>query len=432
MTAVCSSPKDHALALARAALQAFLHGGCTLDLPASDAPQVSVLLLVCNRAELTLACLQALALRLNQTPLEIIVVDNGSTDETGRLLPRIGGLKVLRNETNLGFPRAVNQAARAARGQYLLLLNNDAEVLGRGIDAAAEFLRDNPDVGAVGGKILLLDGTLQEAGCTLRRDGSALQYGRGKPPDEPAYNFRRDIHYCSGAFLMTPRELFAQLGGLEEAFSPGYYEDPDYCIRLWQAGRRVVYLPEVVLLHYENATAGTLFSVPEQVRRNQGIFLARHAAWLQTRPPAWWPALLQRGVDSLELNVLLLADGLVEGLPAQRAAARLQGLVGRMQALGAFVSVSLAEAAWAGLKGVLQGLPRTVEVLRPCGQEDGDQLLAARASYYDLVVAADAVRLRSLLPWAPEKPRGAVWRQGHLTLVGGPEAPDWAAATRAA
>ena len=284
---VTASPpvlKESALALARVALRSFLTTGCILDCRPAGPARVSVLLLVCNRAELTLTCLQALALRLHQAPCEIIIVDNGSTDETGRLLERVRGVQVIRNEVNLGFPRAINQAARLAGGDHLLLLNNDAQVMGRSIDVAAAFLDTHADVGAVGGKVLLLDGTLQEAGVTVFRDGWTSQLGRGAAADDPAYDFPRDVTYCSGAFLMTPRELFAQLGGLDEAFSPGYFEDTDYGIRLWQAGRRVVYLPDVAILHFENATSSSLADLTGLVQRNHRLFTAKHAAWLRTRP----------------------------------------------------------------------------------------------------------------------------------------------------
>jgi GT2 family glycosyltransferase len=157
-------------------------------------------------------------------------------------------------------------------------------VLGRGIDVAADFLDQHPDVGAVGGKILLLDGTLQEAGVTIFRDGWTEQHGRGGAPDDPAYDFQRDVAYCSGVFLMTPRELFDRLGGLAEAFSPGYFEDPDYCIRVWKAGRRVVYLPDVAIVHYENGTSSALSDLTGLVQRNHRLFVARNAAWLRSCP----------------------------------------------------------------------------------------------------------------------------------------------------
>ncbi len=409
-------PKEIVLELARVALRSFLDSGSLLDLTPVGSPRVSVLLLVCNRAELTLACLQALALRLNRTPLEVVVVDNGSSDETGEVLERVRGVRVVRNERNLGFPAGVNQAARLAGGQYLLLLNNDAQVLGRGIDVAADFLDAHPDVGAAGGKIVLLDGRVQEAGCIIRRDGWTVQYGRLAPLDDGTVNFRREVDYCSAVFLMTPRHLFLQLGGLEEAYSPGYFEDPDYCVRLRQAGRRVVYLPDAVVLHYENATSSTLFDVEGQARRNQRLFVARHAEWLRTRPAQGWPAVLARTADDLPFSVLLLGDALVEGFPPERALASIGEWIARIHNLGGFVTLCLTGARARGLRPFLRHLPDTVEVLCLDPEEPDGPLRAAREGWYDLVVAANAATLEPFGKGEERRPC-ALLRDGRLELL---------------
>src|SRR5262249_52883945 len=111
--------------LARAELRTFLKSGQRLDFSASARPRISVIVVLYNRAELTLRCLQALA--RERVPFELLLVDNASTDETTAVLERISGAEVLRQRENIGFLRAVNEAARRARGDYLLLLNNDAE-----------------------------------------------------------------------------------------------------------------------------------------------------------------------------------------------------------------------------------------------------------------------------------------------------------------
>jgi GT2 family glycosyltransferase len=416
------SPKDMALALARAALRSFLDTGCVLDLAAA-APQVSVLLLLCNRAELTLACLQSLALRMSRTPLEVIAVDNGSTDETAQLLQQFRGLKVLRNETNAGFPRAVNQAARQASGKHLLLLNNDAQVLGRSIEVAVQFLEDNPDVGAVGGKIVLLDGTLQEAGCIILQSGWTHQYGRSWPADDPASNFQRDVDYCSGAFLMTPRALFERLGGLDEAFSPGYFEDPDYSLRLRQAGYRFVYLPDVAILHYENATSSGLVNLRQLTARNHRLFVAKNARWLRSQPRQACPHTLARTSDLRRFRILLVIDGLIRDLPAGQALAALQEVIGRMQALDGFVTLCLTGAGARRARPLLRRLPRTAEVVCLEQAAAAEEFLAERAADYELVVADNPARLRPLAA-APPATSCAVLHEGRLTLAGAPGAAE--------
>ena len=152
----------------------------------------------------------------------------------------------------------MNQAAREAHGKYLLVLNNDAQLQPGALRSALTTIGSSPDIGAVGGRIILLDGTLQEAGSIIWRDGSCLGYGRGDDPFAPTYMFRRDVDYCSGAFLLTPRALWNQMGGFDEKYKPAYYEETDYCMRLWERGLRVVFDPDVPL----NTTSSGLIFPP--------------------------------------------------------------------------------------------------------------------------------------------------------------------------
>src|SRR5205807_1973542 len=98
----------------------------------------------------------------DRTPFEVLVFDNASTDQTGALLERLDGARIFRHHENLGFLHAVNAAAQEARGEYLLLLNNDAEVQPGALSAAVARADRTPDLGAVGGRLVLPDGRLQE------------------------------------------------------------------------------------------------------------------------------------------------------------------------------------------------------------------------------------------------------------------------------
>ncbi len=235
-------------------LQRLLAGTQTHEFPSAVSPRVSFVVVLHNKAHLSLLTIESV-LQTADLTYELVIVDNGSTDLTSRMLDRIKGAKILRNATNVGFGPACIQAAAAASGQYLCFLNNDALPAPDAVSVMLENF-DREAVGAVGAKILLADGTLQEAGSIIWSDGSALGYGRRDDPDLPQYNFRRPVDYCSAVFLITPKELFHRLGGFSEQFAPAYYEDTDYCMVLWQNGLSVVYEPLAHALHYESASSG--------------------------------------------------------------------------------------------------------------------------------------------------------------------------------
>ena len=211
-------------AKARASLRHFLSSNERVVFVKPGSPVISAVIVLWNQAHLTLLCLRALqqeALRPAISPVEVIVVDNGSSDQTTELLDKLDGVHIIRNSSNVGFVRAVNQAAKCARGDYLLFLNNDAFLRPGTLVAAETSLRRDANIGAVGGRVVLLSGLLQEAGSIIWSDGSTLGYGRGLPGDAGQAMFRREVDYCSGAFLMTPRSVWEKLGGFDDAYSPG-------------------------------------------------------------------------------------------------------------------------------------------------------------------------------------------------------------------
>ena len=143
------------------------------------------------------------------------------------------------------FIASCNRAAAAAAFQFLIFLNNDTLPLPGWLEALLRTFKDRPDAGAVGGKLIFPDGVLQEAGGVIYRDGSGCNFGKyDRNADAPLYNFVREVDYCSGALLATPRDLFLKLGGFDLRYAPAYYEDSDYCFNLRKHGFRVYYQPQ--------------------------------------------------------------------------------------------------------------------------------------------------------------------------------------------
>lgn len=256
----------------------FIRSGAVLSFPGGE-PALSIIVVLFNQVALSYACLQSI-LRNVSMPYEVIIVDNHSTDETNLLLDKIKGATIIRNDENLHFLKANNQAMEHVKGEYLLFLNNDTEIMASTISSAIHTLKNNEQCGAVGGKIVLPDGTLQEAGSIIWNDGSCLGYGRNESPQFPEFNFKRVTDYCSAAFLLTHTQLFREHGGFDNRFEPAYYEETDYCLWLQEKGLQVIYDPGALVSHFEfgsdiSNTRKTL------MQKNQLVFYEKHQQQLK-------------------------------------------------------------------------------------------------------------------------------------------------------
>jgi GT2 family glycosyltransferase/glycosyltransferase involved in cell wall biosynthesis len=228
-----------------------------LHLPDVAQPEVSVIIPAYNNFAYTYRCLAAVLQHRPDVSMEVIVVDDGSTDETLYAAFVVsGGIRLVRNGGNLGFVGSVNAGAAVARGTFLFLLNNDTEVKPGWLDELWHTFQRDAAVGVAGSKLLYPDGKLQEAGGIVWRQGTAMNWGRGDDPERPEYCFMRDADYVSGAALMIPRALFQAVGGLTAALAPAYYDDTDLCFKVRAAGRRVVMQPLSQVVHHEGVSAG--------------------------------------------------------------------------------------------------------------------------------------------------------------------------------
>ncbi|HUI82808.1 MAG TPA: glycosyltransferase [Candidatus Binatia bacterium] len=265
-------------------LDELLHTGRRLRFPSPAQPAISIIVVLYRKPHLALLCLESI-LTNAEVQYELVLVDNDGAAETDRLLEHLEGAKVVRNRENVGFGPACMQAAGLASGEFLCFLNSDA-VLARGsLEVALASLRQDGKIGALGGKILFADGRLQEAGMIVWNDGTAWGYGRGDNPELPRYEFRRPVDYGSAAFLVTPRALFDEVHGFDPQFSPAYYEDADYCFKLWDRGLKVIYEPGSVVHHYESASFEDPEAALAPIASNQAKFAARWRGRLARQLP---------------------------------------------------------------------------------------------------------------------------------------------------
>lgn len=378
-----------------------------IELPAlaeGAAPDLSVVIVLFNQAGLSLRTLQALA---DQTSarFETIIIDNASGDRTLELLERTSGAKLVRNTENAGFIRAARQGAALATGRYLVFLNSDAILQEGALAAAQRAMQADPGIGVLGGRVVLTDGGLQEAGNAIFSNGLTVGIGRGEDPFCHAARARRATDYVSGVFLVTPLALWRALGGFDESFAPAYYEDTDYCLRVWQAGLSVVYEPTVLLEHLEWGSA-TGDSASMLMARNRDLFSHRHSDWLKHQP-ALAPQRLdgdrwRSPEDHPRRPRILVIDNEVPhmfkggGLP--RARLMLQALQDWPVTL--FPLWTLHDD-W---RAVYASLPQSVEVAMGYGLAGLEDFLERRQGVYDVLVVSRPPNLQALQPLRSRRP----------------------------
>ncbi len=227
------------------------------SVPNSDSPVISIVIPAYNNWLYTAACLRSIAETHNTQHIEVILVDDESSDETELKASKIKDLKYLRNTENLGFIGSCNHGAEQASGKYLVFLNNDTQVTAGWLDNLLDVFFQFPDTGLVGSRLVYPDGSLQECGGIIFSDGSGWNYGRDDNPERPEYMHIREVDYCSGACIMTESALFRELGGFCEDYKPAYYEDTDLAFRTRASGRKVMVQPASTVIHHEGITSGT-------------------------------------------------------------------------------------------------------------------------------------------------------------------------------
>ncbi|HET6545118.1 MAG TPA: glycosyltransferase [Rhodanobacteraceae bacterium] len=354
-------------------------------LPGGDGPRVSIVMPVFNNVVYTTACLRSLAEHAADIAFEVIVVDDASTDSTPQRLDTVAGIRVLRNAANLGFVGSCNAGAAAARGEFVLFLNNDTIVTAGWLGNLLRCFEEEPGCGLVGARLVYPDGRLQEAGGIVFNDGSAWNYGRFGDPDDPAFGFRREADYCSGAAIMLRRDLFERLGGFDARYAPAYYEDTDLAFAVRATGRKVFYEPGATVVHFEGVTAGT--DPASGIKRHQAInheaFLAKWKGALAAQPASATP--IARAATWRAKKRVLIVDATAPTPDMDSGSLRMVNLMRILHQRGCHVSFLPDNRAW---------MPRYTPALQALGVEalyhpfvsDPVALFRERGQEFDAIV----------------------------------------------
>ena len=228
------------------------------QVPPESPPRVSIVIPVFNNLDLNRQCLESIYRHTPLEGVEIIAVDNGSTDGSTDYLRQeetYGRLQLISNTTNLGFARACNQGAQIARGNRLVFLNNDTIVQPGWLDGLTRCLEKDEEIGIVGAKLVYPDDTIQHAGVTFNDQIKVGHIYRFFHHSHPAVNKEREFQVVTAACMMIRKALFVAVGGFDEHYQNGF-EDVDLCLQIRRLGYKVYYTPHCVVYHLESKTAG--------------------------------------------------------------------------------------------------------------------------------------------------------------------------------
>lgn len=216
-----------------------------------NKPLVSIVVVNWNGGEVFANCLSSLN-KINYPNWELIVVDNASTDGSltyAKKITKAKRVKTLKNSENLGFALANNQGFEVARGKYILLLNNDTLVQKDFLDVLVTRIEKTENIGAVQPKIFVMDQPkrLDNAGSFLTLTGFLEHWGF-LDIDGPKYSKERIIFSAKGACMLIKRSVIEKIGLFDPDFG-SYFEESDFCWRLWLAGYQVLFIPDAYIYH---------------------------------------------------------------------------------------------------------------------------------------------------------------------------------------
>lgn len=372
-------------------------GRQNLDFSFQGRAELSVIMVLHNQFPLTLMAIESL--RKNFTgAMELILIDSGSTDETRHIGRYISGAQIWRFEQNLGFIRSCNAALTFVTADFVLYLNNDVELVSEAIATALRQLRQNPRVGAVGGKIVSCHGLLQEAGSIIWRDGTTSGYLRGASPLTPEGNFVRTVDYCSAVFLLTRTDLVRQLEGFDDSFAPAYYEDADLCVRMAKAGYSVLYDPSIVVFHYEHGSATDAGAPAAAMSANLQVFVQKHADYLNHQPVRDDRQAGLPRFDASDSKRILFVEDTVPLRAIGSGFTRSNDIVRIMASLGYKVTIFPVNGSHFDIARVYGDIPESIEVLHDRSIDNLREFLKQRQDSFGAVWVARTHNLRAVWP----------------------------------
>ncbi len=295
-------------------------------------PALSIVILCWNDLKVISDCLQSIFAHTHEITFEVIVSDNGSTDESvGFIRKNFPQVHVIENGANLRFAKGNNVGIEASKGEYVLILNPDTIIHDGALDRFVQFAQRHPEAGGFGCKVLNRDGSYQGPARpfpTVWRDWIAALYLRPLGYLSDAFvadkyvrwqgDTEREIDWQSGCCVMVRATLLKQIGGFDERFYY-YYEDVDLCHKIWDAGYPILYTPEATITHLVGQSVKS-FRVAFELdkHRNRYRYFYKHfgkkgarrsrlpaVAWLRIRQAGYSCVGLLKGSERLKQQIAM-------------------------------------------------------------------------------------------------------------------------------
>lgn len=269
-----------------------------------NAPRTSICILAYGRTTMLNRCLRSLR-RATQgdDQVETIVVANQVPPGELAQVEDPSQLVILTSDTNLGFGAGNDCAADLAHGEYLVFLNDDSTIEPDFLEHLVATVESDPSIGAVGSRIALPDGTLQEAGSVIWNNGSTTHIALGLPMDTERFNYLRDADYVSANGFLVRRSAWDAVRGFDDRYHPAYFEDVDLCMSLRDHGYRVLYEPRSLVHHLESQSTSKRYR-EFLLARNRARFFEKWRDQLQHfgKPESSNPRSIEAGIQRARGN----------------------------------------------------------------------------------------------------------------------------------
>jgi len=272
---------------------------------------LSVIIISYNEKDLLRNCLRSVLASKTNYKFEVIVTDSGSQDDTVEMMnEEFSTVKLLDNKTNLGFSKGNNVAIKQTNGRLILLLNADTTVKDDALDLSIQYMDQHPEVGAMGGKVLLPDGRIDPScrrnfpnpvNSFLRLFGlkKFSDYNINTPIDQEV-----EVEAIMGAYFLTRKDVIDKIGLLDEEFFM-YGEDLDWCWRIKESGYKIMYYPKAEIVHYKYGASQTnKTQTIKWAHDSMKIFYRKHYA---QKNPWFLNQLIYLGI-TLRKNLVLLKN----------------------------------------------------------------------------------------------------------------------------